>query len=294
MFNNSLDVIKRGSKIIFMQYRQIAFVDSMTFGPGCSLDEFGKMWGAAVKKGCFPYEKYLSIEQLVEDTEWPALVDFTSKLSNKVYKYSNNQILCIFDQLAEKIQISMEDFRQKLTPMIDDVMSSPVDLDVYCQMWAIFEHGKQEKTINNMMDYLCYYNALDTEVLCEAMEKYISSFLNNFGICPNEYVTLPAIAETILWHYYDDSLYLPYSFNEEFADVSKLIRSQLAGGLSCVFSRHVEIGDCEIIYDSSVYHAENGQRFTQLVAFDVNSKFCSLKIYYQLFNYKVYHERSVQ
>ena len=274
MYNNSPDVIKRGSKIIFLQYRQIAFVDAMTFGPGCSLDEFGKMWGANIKKGCFPYEKYLTIQQLVEDTQWPCLGDFKSKLSLKKYTYSEEQLNLKFEKIQSHLDISKQDFLQKLTgcQSHESHLESPVDLDVYCEMWIVFENGKRKNTMTNMMEFLCYYNALDTEVLTEAMKRYISSFYTNFRTCPNEFVTLPGIAETILWQYYDAEEFMPYSFNQEYADVSQLIRSQLAGGLSCVFSRHVQVGQGEIKYDHSVYHATNGQRFTQLISFDVNSK----------------------
>ena len=274
MYNNQPDVIKRGSKIILLQYRQISFVDAMAFGPGCSLDDFGKMWGAAVTKGCFPYEKYTTIDQLLQDTNWPSILDFKSKLSNKIYKYSKQHLMDKYQQIQCHLSITRDEFLSKVKGKENQASSldSPVDLDVYCKMWIVFEHGKRNQSITNMMDFLCYYNALDTEVLTEAMQKYISSFLGNFGICPNEFVTLPGIAEKILWQYYDNDKFQPYSFNEEFADVSRLIRSQLAGGLSCVFSRHVEVGQGEIKYNPSVYYAENGQRFTQLIAFDVNSK----------------------
>ena len=279
MYNKSPEVIKRGSKIIFLQYRQIAFVDAMAFGPGCSLDEFGKMWGANVTKGCFPYEKYHTITELVEDTEWPPVGEFTSKLSNRKYTYSVNQLCNKFQQIGSNLGLSQEEFLKKINgrQITERSFESPIDLDVYCQMWTVFETCKRNKTMGNMLDFLCYYNALDTEVLTEAMQKYIASFLGNFGTCPNEFITLPGIAKKILWQYYDVEEHKPYSFNSEFADVSQLIRSQLAGGLSCVFSRHVEVGQREIEFDHSVYHAENGDRFTQLIAFDVNSKFYTIQ-----------------
>ena len=292
MFNNQPDVIKRGSKIIFLQYRQIAFVDAMAFGPGCSLDDFGKMWGANVRKGCFPYEKYTTIEDLAKDTQWPTLEDFKSKLSCKTYNYSQQQLDDKYQEIQTKLDISKQEFFTKIGRLEMDSFESPIDLNVYCQMWIVFEQGKRNKSINNMLEFLCFYNSLDTEVLTEAMEKYISSFLENFGVCPNEFITLPAIAEKILWQYYDNDSYQPYSFNEEFSDVSKLIRSQLAGGLSCVFSRHVEVGMAEMKYDSSVYHAANGKRFTQLIAFDVNSKYSQYnyhKKYIKIINSKLFN-----
>ena len=276
MFNNELNVIKRGSRIVFLQYRNIAFVDAMTFGPGCSLDDFGKMWGAPIKKGCFPYEKYTTIEQLVTDRNWPALDDFNSRLTRKMHEYTSAQVVEKIKSYQQGISIDQNEIYHKIMSAGITKLKSPVDLDVYLQMWQIFETGKREGKMTNMMDFLCYYNAVDTEVLTEAMQKYISSFIANFKTCPNEFITLPAIAETILWNHYDASEYLPYSFNEEFADLSNLIRSQLAGGLSCVFTRHVEVGQQEMVFDPQVYLATNGDRFQQLIAFDVNSKFFNI------------------
>ena len=274
MYNTEIDVIKRGSKIVFLQYRNIAFVDALTFGPGCSLDDFAKMWGASINKGCFPYEKYTTIEQLNSDKDWPCLQDFKSKLGRKSFTYTAEQVLEYIKEYQQSLPFNQDEIFAKIMSQDMIRVESSVDLEVYLQMWKIFENGKCDGRITSMMDFLCYYNALDTEVLTEAMQKYISSFLINFKTCPNEYITLPAIAETILWNNYDASQYLPYSFNEEFADLSNLIRSQLAGGLSCVFARHVEVGQQEMIYDPKVYHAANGERFQQLIAFDVNSEYC--------------------
>ena len=260
-----------------MQYRSIAFVDAMNYGPNCSLDSFGKMWGANVNKGCFPYEMYKSIDEMVDDTEWPPMHKFKTTLCRTTYTATTHQIEQCFRKLNEAIGINKDEFMHRLTGsrQSSDLQNGyifPVDVVVYCKMWEIFESGKKEGSMTNMMDYLCYYNALDTEVLAEAMTKYMTSFLQTFQINPNEHITLPSIAERVLWNYYDNKRYQPYSFNQDFGDISKLIRSQLAGGLSCVFARHVEIGDGEIKYQHNVHHASNGNRFRHLIAFDVNSK----------------------
>ena len=282
-FKTDVNVIKRGSKTIFLQYRNIAFVDALNFGPGCNLDNFGKMWGAMVKKGCFPYEMYKSIDEMQADNEWPAMLLFKSTLARNVYSYDIQTIDACYKELKNTINVSKQDFARKIAGdsyLFDQLNQAqfPVELPVYCKMWTTFELGKQQGSMLNMFDYLAYYNALDTEVLADAMSKYIEAFLKTFQINPNEHVTLPSIAEKVLWNYYDASEYHPYSFNQDFADVSNLIRSQLAGGLSCVFCRHVEIGNGEEKYQKSVHRASNGERFRQLISFDVNSKLFQLYI----------------
>ena len=277
MYKNQVNVIKRGSKIVMLKYGSIAFVDAMNFGPNCSLDSFGKMWGAAVKKGCFPYEMYTTIEDMVKDDEWPAMPSFSTTLGRSSYSTSLQQIEECYQMMGRVIEITRLEFTAKLSKSSNSFAqlekeNFPVDVAVYSEMWAKFELSKKNGTMANMMDYLCYYNALDTEVLADAMSKYIRSFLNTFGINPNEHITLPSISERVLWNYYDNTMYQPYSFNEDFGDISQIIRSQLAGGLACVFARHVELGDGEQKYQYSVHHASNGQRFRHLVAYDVNSK----------------------
>ena len=277
MYGTQPEVIKRGSKIIFLQYGEIVFVDAMNFSPGCSLDKFGKMWGANVTKGCFPYELYKTIDEMENDVQWPNLDLFHTTLNRSSHQNNQEEIEQLYQSLSSAIGISKEEFAMKIsgTNLTFDELHSktfPIELEVYCNMWRDFEQGKKDGSMKTMFDYLCYYNALDTELLADAMTKYISSFITNFQTNPNEHVTLPGMAETILWNYYDKSQYHPYSFNKDYGDVSNLIRSQLAGGLSCVFARHVEIGDGEEKFGPKVHRAQNGERFKHLIAFDVNSK----------------------
>ena len=284
MFNAQPEVIKRGSKIIFLQYGQIIFVDAMNFGPGCSLDKFGKMWGANVTKGCFPYELFQTIEEMQNEDQWPRLDHFRTTLNRKEHQASQEEINNYYESLEKAIGISKEEFALKITgqalPFNElDSRNFPVELEVYCRMWQNFEESKQNGSMKNMMDYLCHYNAIDTELLADAMTNYISSFITNFKTNPNEHVTLPGMSETILWNHYDKSQYHPYSFNEDYADVSNLIRSQLAGGLSCVFARHVEIGTDEEKFGPRVHRAQNNERFRHLIAFDVNSKLISNRVH---------------
>ena len=264
--------------MIFLKYHNLCFVDAMCFGPNCSLDAFGKMWGSSVVKSIFPYDMYKSIDQLLLDTEWPSAPHFKNLLSDRKKMYSLETILQLFEKVHTQLNITIAEFKEKLglnihcplTQLADHAFD--VDLHVYVDTWIKFENEKQAGRMRNMHDFLCYYNRLDTELLVEAMKKYIDSFLDNFGVNSNEFITLPALAETTLWKKYDTTRYRPFSFNTDFGDIAQLIRSQLAGGLSAVFCRHVQLEGWLTKYDRSVHFAKNDEPFRQIISYDVNSE----------------------
>ena len=261
----------------------------MCFEPNCSLDSFGKMWGSSVVKSIFPYDMYTSIDQLLQDTQWPPAPQFRSLLCEKKEMYSLETILKLYEKIHKSLDTSIAEFKEKLgvnnhcplNELADHAFD--VDLHVYVDTWIKFEEEKRAGEMSNMHDFLCYYNRLDTELLVEAMQQYIESFLDNFGVNSNEYITLPALAEVTLWKKYDTRKYRPYSFNADFADVAQLIRSQLAGGLSAVFCRHVQLDGWLTKYDPSVHFAKNGDPFRQIISYDVNSK-CIILIMSKIVN----------
>ena len=248
-------------------------MDALSFGPGCTLDQFSKMWGTSARKSIFPYELYETIEELECSTVWPQMCDFKSTLSSRQFEQEKEEIMKLATKINDEIGVRKQDFLSRIGANFEtESLVTPVELETYVNMWIYFEQSKKNGTMTNMLDYLCFYNQIDTEVLAEAMKNYTRAFIENFKINPNEYITLPGVSERILWSFFDDSRYRPYSFNMDFADVAKTIRSQLAGGLSCVFSRHVELVGSENRYAHAVHYAENGEPFNQIIAYDVNSE----------------------
>ena len=263
---------------MYLKYQNVAFIDSMNFGPGCGLNQFGKMWGSRTIKSIFPYDLYRTIDDIYNDTEWPCAPNFASILRPQKHLYDAQTMRSIFLKVSQSISVSEEIFARKLgldqNCPLEHMHEHAFDIDLhtFTDTWIFFEEEKREGRMENMYDFLVHYNKLDTELLVEAMQSYIKSFLENFQVNANSFVTLPAMAECILWKSYDTSRYRPFSFNKDFADLAKLIRSQIAGGLSAVFTRHIQLAGSSSGYDPSVHFAANGDVFRSIISYDVNSK----------------------
>ena len=284
-----ISVLKRGNSFLSLTIDNVIFVDACNFTSGCSLDSFTRMWGASVTKAIFPYEKFSSIEALESTKDWPLMKDFHSKLNQQKHKYTIAQILEQTIKIEQAFSMDLPEIIQKIDPIgtcitVSDLANCefPVKIEIYVDLWLFFEMKLRCGEMVSMKNYLEYYNSLDTISLVEAFENYIKSFILNFDVNPNDFITLPGLAERVMWSKFDSSKFAPYTFGKDFGHVNKLIRENLKGGLSCVFARHVEVGCSTNQYSRNVHNATNGESFERIIAMDANSK----AIYYLTSIYK--------
>ena len=276
----SVKVMKRGNQFMYMKFDGIIFLDCLNFTSGCNLDSFATMWGATVSKFVFPYEKYTDIETLSNDKYWPRLLDFASTLRPSNLSFTLNEIKEIFEYAVEEINTDEFTFLFMVQP-VDGLTTFnelsqqkyPICVCTYVKMWVMYTKKLNNGTFKSMLDYLKYYNTIDTEILADGFKNYVNSFINNFNLSPIGYITLPGYAERVMYSMYDTSENKPYSFSEKYGFINKLLRDNLAGGLSCVFKRHVEINSSEENYSATVHRAANGEKFKRLVAYDANSTY---------------------
>ena len=285
-YNAKISVLKRGNAIISMTIQNIVFADVCNFTSGCSLDSFTKMWGANTSKAIFPYEKFDSIESLKNTTSWPPMIDFKSTLGKGKFNYNEAEINQIVTKIRSKISLDDIELIKQLDPCGQSTTLSdlanfdfPVKLESYADMWLFFIEQIRNRDMKSMLDYLKYYNSLDTISLVQAFTNYINSFLENFNCNPNNFVTLPSLAERVMWSKYSSKRYSPYTVGNKFGHLNKLIRENLMGGLSCVFARHIEVGSAADKFDMNVTTAANGQKFQRIVAMDANSKLISNSVF---------------
>ena len=289
MKNYTFKVLKRGNQIMCLRLANLVFVDCINFTSGCSLDSFATMWGAQNSKSVFPYEKYQDIYQMSNDKCWPRMTDFKSSLRGSKFQYSQDDIKRIFDHVTKNINIDQAMFLWMTSPVqsirsIDELCNYkfPVCLKTFADMWILFTNSLIDGKMKSMLDYLVYYNSLDTEVLADAFGNYVESFIKNFNLSPIGFVSLPGIAERVLWKMFDTSENKPYSFSDKYGFINKMLRENMAGGLSCVFKRHVEVNATDEIYNNCVYRAKNGEKFKQLIAYDANSEFYLERYYMRI------------
>ena len=283
--NYRFSVIKRGNQIMSLRLDNLIFTDCLNFTSGCSLDSFANMWGAENSKSVFPYEKYQEIKEMKNDQRWPRMIDFKSSLHVARFQYSHEEIMKIFQIVETNLGISELMFIFMVSPQreiekIEDLCNFkfPICLKTYADMWILFSKNINNGTMSSMLDYLKFYNGLDTEVLAESFKNYVNSFIANFSLSPIGFVSLPGLAERVLWNMFDISENKPYSFSEKFGFVNAILRESMTGGLSCVFKRHVEVNVDDEKYNECVYRSSNGEKFKQLVAYDANSTFNLFKI----------------
>ena len=60
--------------------KKLSFRDVRSYCPPCSLDTFLKSWEAPFSKSIFPYQRYSSVEELAQTTDFPTKDDFYNSL----------------------------------------------------------------------------------------------------------------------------------------------------------------------------------------------------------------------
>ena len=108
-------------------------------------------------------------------------------------------------------------------------------------------------------------------LLCQSIERYSSGFLKDWNVNVHLSMSLPGVAQSLAYKFYNPEAIPIYSFAQPFNDYNRQIRSQLHGGMTMLFHRMVELNPQERKYPASVYDAKNGQPYQRLVFYDFNS-----------------------
>ena len=92
-------------------------------------------------------------------------------------------------------------------------------------------------------DYLVYYNNLDTEPFCEALESFLKIYFDEGIDIFKDFITLPGVARKMLYTSTNSKFSL---FNEINSDLYYTFRQNIVGGPSIIFSRYHEKGQTNI------------------------------------------------
>ena len=66
--------------------KRISFRDVRNYCPPCGLDKFLRTWEAPFSKSIFPYQRYSSVEELSQATEFPPKEDFFNSLKQVILR----------------------------------------------------------------------------------------------------------------------------------------------------------------------------------------------------------------
>ena len=294
-----LQVIKRASGLMQMSFniggQEISFQDARLYAGSGSLSKFTKTFGAQGSKGLFCYEFFDSIDQAKACTVWPGYKEFKSSLKypnehdidsrmQKAFEMANNELDLTADQFLEKMGISNDCYELNPDPNVfpSSINYELADLHLtvdpvqYIENFIIYEDLSRTGVVTNLFDFLKWYNLQDCIILKEALQGFSKLFQENLKINPLEYITLPAMAERVMWDHFDDKIGNAFSLAER--EINLMIRESSMGGLTAIIDgRHQEINvsRADRVHDAKVYTTPNGATIVEMHSWDYNNLYGS-------------------
>ena len=290
---SEIDVIKRGTGVMMLGLTlldtDVLFVDAMNLSGGGSLDSFSKMFGTEQSKGTFPYEYFQSIDDMKNCKVFPRYDAFKSSLKFPDRSSFRSKFEQAFEKARMELEMSADQFLEQMSipnqsyQLSDNPFELPDTIDfshVHCTLDPLtyienlidFNFLASNLIIDNMYDFLGLYNKKDVEVLKEALLKFCGLFKSNLNINPLDFLSLPGLAETVLWRYFDETVGSPFSLRER--ELNELIHEHNFGGATIILGeRHQEINvdKSDREYSSKVYTTPNGETITELRSWDFNN-----------------------
>ena len=286
----TLDIIRRGTSVMFLKHNSVTFSDGQNFLPGVSLDEAGKTFEADVHKSAFPYEYWTDLNEMKAATEWPDFGAFKSTLRPFVigepeeklrkaiekgiqnYGFTASRMIDCFNLRRCCSKLHLIDDKTCPIFTLNDSSTFTLDPILYVDSMNMFYELKANGECDSMHAYLLIYNIRDCNVGLQTFTNMNKIFQQQFGISLLNNFSIPSVALKILWSFYDNGKNSPYSFGGQYPDLPIQIRERCYGGLSGPIQlRHVEANGDTTKYPDYVTRAPNGEIFQVLTAEDANS-----------------------
>ena len=294
-----IQIIKRASGVMKMSFnikgQEISFQDARLYAGSGSLSKFTKTFGADSSKGLYCYEYFQSVSDAIHCTQWPSYDNFRSSI-----KYPNNREIDVrmrqaFELAYNDLDITIDEFLDKMgVPstcyQLDpdpSVFPTTIDYDLanlhltvdpvqYVENWIAYEDLFRTSVVNNMFEFLMWYNVQDCIILKQALQGFSRLFQSNLGINPLECITLPGMAEKVMWEHFDTKIGGAFSLAEK--EINLMIRQSSMGGLTAIIDgRHQEINVpiSERVYADKVYTVPNGDTIIEMQSYDYNNLYGS-------------------
>jgi len=237
-----LSVIKKGNSYFTIGCESFTFKDVCNYTSPAPLSKYLAQWGVSETKSVFPYTYFNTVADISQCSEFPAHEAFYSDLKDK--NISENAYF------AAKVEYN----RRKSLPI-----------------------GHPEK-MNNMRDWLIYYNILDVAPLCQALDNSFRTFYHLFNIDPSHCFSLPKLAQECMFGLYSTDAPLSYSFTPKMDHVRKIFRDNIIGGIVNVFSRFTDVRkEVSPRAPTNAIFAPDGSRFTKIMFLDFNSLYLTVQ-----------------
>ena len=234
-----ISALKRGSAYISVGFSEVQFKDILNLSSPCNLGKYLKTWGAKENKSIFPHGYYANVEEMKLDVDFPPKEKFNSTL--------NGSFLSDEEYFTAKNEFE----RRKKLP-----------------------EGNKLK-MNNMLDWLVYYNLIDVQPFADAIENQFRSFWDEFKEDLNLFVSIPKVAEQISYKAFNPESALFVSFNQSANHLREDFRMNLLGGLTSCFHRFVNLRDDT--GPAAARFAPNGNKYSHLTFLDFNSLYLMVR-----------------
>ena len=122
-----------------------------------------------------------------------------------------------------------------------------------------------------MWEWLISYNRIDVELLKEAFESYTKLHFNEFGLDIHQFVSLPAISQSVAYSKFDTSSPPFYSVPRKFNEISELFRSKMRGGICMVFHRMIALNCIDADLPDAAKLSRINKPWKKLIQWDCNS-----------------------
>ena len=227
-------ILKKENSYFSVSCGGIVFKDAYLFTSPCSLSKYLSKNQVSEVKSIFPYTAFGSIEEMARQIDFPPHEKFYSDLKGENVSIDEYN-------LAK----SEYDRRKKLP-------------------------GNHPEKMHNFVDWLRYYNSLDTFPLAKAINNSFAQFFACFKMDPSWVVSLPKYAQNCMFQDYNQDEPYCFSFAPTCDAIRQLFRENLLGGLVNCYHRMTDLSGQEGLPRAAQF-APNGQKFTRIQFFDFNA-----------------------
>lgn len=262
----------------------------MNFTSPMKLEDFAKSNQVKdLAKLAWPYEKWSNMKDIMRCTKFPPYNDFQSSLSRPQDEKFITELVEVCNELTKSTFIESEMwgivtkfFQLEKLHMTDYLIienaefksSKSENFSQPLHTSPLKYYGSRKYFDQNcltMLDLLKEYNYLDVRLLSKSIQNYSEGFWRDFQVNVHQFMSLPAVAETIAYKNYDKKSDPVYTFSNDFKWLNDEVRSSLNGGMCLVLHRLVHVTEGPKIYPDAAYQAKNGEDFQKLLFLDFNS-----------------------
>ena len=223
--------VKKSGKYPSIKTDHLKFLDVLQFlAPGyTTLKSFFKAFGITEQKGFFPYDYFISADQLDEMT-LPPYDTFYSTLKNCNVLEEEH---AAFQKLVNQGKSKQEALQ--ILCLTSKPKTGPENYQRLQQLWT-------ENSWSTFADFLEWYNDLDVTPMIQAIENMEEFHKQKHIDFMHQAIPLPGVTVRVCLHSITDPMAELHLFNEKNKDIYQLFKQNIVGGPSIIFNQYHETG----------------------------------------------------